>query len=116
MRGNVGVTKKMTKKDVIRNKIKRITFPMFPVGFLGIGIIMFMQLRGVNDPLYWSSTYAILGIISIVIVMRLWCVACPECKKPIGFSFVFSGTKGNNDSAIKYCPHCGVDLDMEMKT
>ena len=105
----------MTKKDFIRRNVMRILTPLAPIAVVVIGINVCMQMCGHKDPFFWILMYAILGLITVISILRLWAVGCPDCRKPIGFAFMFSGTKGKNESAIRLCPHCGVDLETEMK-
>lgn len=87
--------------------ISIITYSGFAI--LLIGIVFGIQ----------SNTFPIIamvgfGVAFVTIVYAFFGMRCPKCKGQWGYIAMYSGNPFAISKKIKFCPYCGVNLDLEM--
>lgn len=114
----------MTGKEHLRKKVGRI---MGSVSMLStaavISLILAQLLKGgeaVNFLFLILVAPLIIAVMAALVFITFF-VRCQECKKPIGLHFVVSGitakrtSNGQSNWGTNNCPHCGTDLNKDMK-
>jgi ammonia channel protein AmtB len=101
----------MTIRDEMRRKKRRLLIITWSgIALFILGILLSEKLG--STPLIPFVGFAVFCV--SITLYGYWAMRCPHCKGNLGH-FLYYGPPFSVSNKVKYCPFCGVDIDMELE-
>ena len=100
----------MTIRALINEKkrmISIITYSGFAIFFIGI-------VFGIQSNTFPIIAMVGFGVAFVTLAYAFFGIRCPKCKGQWGYIAMYAGNPFAISKKIKFCPYCGVNLDLEM--
>jgi hypothetical protein len=98
------------RSQISRKKRRALTSGYSGMALFFLGIILLHESG-------WPLILMVIGfgVAAVSLLYAFWRIRCPNCKGNIGFVAMYYGTPFSLSKRIKFCPFCGIDIDIELK-